>query len=98
MGAFPANDAGLYDMVGNVWEWMDNAYLSEAKSYPRWPDAKPLETDEDWEKCDRLSLRGGSWFLPPEHASCSYRIRLRPVSWGYDLGFRVVLSLAKNEN
>ena len=99
VGAFPPNDIGLHDIAGNAWEWMDNAYSPDAKttSYPGWPDARPLKTHQDLDKCDRPSLRGGSWFDLPEQASCSYRLKYLPVDWLNLMGFRVVLSLAENE-
>ena len=88
VGLYLANPMGVYDMAGNVWEWMDNPFGSVSGPAKRVPgNAK---------KVDLLSLRGGSWLTRPEIATCSSRGRSRPDSWDDGLGFRVVLSLAEN--
>ncbi len=52
VGSFAANPYGLYDTVGNVWEWTCSEYTD---SY----NGKEEYCVSD---ADRLSLRGGSWF------------------------------------
>ena len=91
VGVFSPNPIGLYDMAGNAWEWMDNVYQSDSpETFARvGADDKPS---------GNLSLRGGSWFSRPERASCSYRGWRHPDYWDDFIGFRVVLSLAENEN
>ena len=39
-----------------------------------------------------------NWNNMQRLASCSSRLRIPPVDWHYDTGFRVVLSLAENES
>ncbi|MEF8707110.1 MAG: SUMF1/EgtB/PvdO family nonheme iron enzyme, partial [Candidatus Accumulibacter sp. UW27] len=58
VGCFPANDFGLWDMAGNVWEWTHSLYLD----YPYDP-ADPKR--EDLMAGDDVSrvVRGGSWFV-----------------------------------
>jgi formylglycine-generating enzyme required for sulfatase activity len=83
VGSFPANGFGLYDMLGNVWEWTedctDNSYNGAPADGSAWTGGN----------CDNRVIRGGSWLYSP--------VVLRPVhrdgtASGYqtiDLGFRV---------
>jgi formylglycine-generating enzyme required for sulfatase activity len=95
VGLYEANPIGLFDMAGNVWEWMDNLYQLTPNAFERIPRNKELKSAEDFDASDRPSLRGGSWFSTPDFARCSFRGRGHPVNWNNDLGFRVVLSLAE---
>ena len=89
VGLYPADPMGLYDMAGNVWEWMDNADGSVSGPAKR--------VRREAKKVDFLSLRGGSWIFQPVLAASSFRFRLPPDNWDYGVGFRIVLSLAENE-
>ena len=90
VGLYPANPMVVYDMAGNVWEWMDNPFGSVSGPARR--------VRREAKKVDFLSLRGGSWVNRPGRASCSYPGRNRPDDRSEILGFRVVLSLAENES
>ena len=91
VGVFAPNNVGVYDFAGNTWEWMDNAYDADDRTgFVRVADGESPKGP--------LSLRGGSWFDRPELASCSSRSGFPPSGWYNFMGFRVVLSLAKNEN
>ncbi len=85
VGCFPANGFGLFDMIGNVWEWTrsrygDYPYRAEDGREPAQPDTGDL-----------MVLRGGSWRYLRDHARCACRYWLPPVSRFGHLGFRVVL-------
>lgn len=88
VGCFPADGYGLYDMIGNVWEWTRSRY----GSYPyRAEDGR----EEPKTVSDaRLVVRGGSWFSYRVSARCAFRGGYRPDSRHYDIGFRVVLRSA----
>ncbi len=82
VGSFAYNDFGLYDMVGNVWEWTCSAYQS------RYRGGEIICADKD--NYSGRVLRGGSWFL--DKRLC----RVAARNWSYinssynNVGFRVV--------
>ena len=93
VGVYPPSSIGLYDMGGNVWEWQDNLYRPLKDGLVRLPKDHELTNLEEWEKTDRPTLRGGSWFNNPELARCSFRYWNHPDGSGSNIGLRVVLSL-----
>jgi formylglycine-generating enzyme required for sulfatase activity len=90
-GAFPANDYGLHDMAGNVWEWCwdwyeRHQYLeSDGKTDPRGPEAVGTHR----------VLRGGSWYSHAYYTRTAIRVWLLPESPLGNRGFRTVLSGAE---
>jgi formylglycine-generating enzyme required for sulfatase activity len=83
---------GVWDMVGNVWEWT----RSKQDGYPY----NPSDGREDLLKVGFLRalgdgnwrmLRGGSWRNNRRNIRVSYRFRNDPFSRGGSAGFRVVL-------
>jgi formylglycine-generating enzyme required for sulfatase activity len=84
-----ANNFGLYDMHGNVWEWCQDSWHSNYKGAPT--DGSAWLDNE--ESSNRKLLRGGSWYKLPGNCRSAYRYY---SSLGNDLnfsiGFRVVCS------
>ncbi|MEM1240398.1 MAG: formylglycine-generating enzyme family protein [Cyanobacteria bacterium P01_H01_bin.26] len=80
-----ANDFGLCDMHGNVWEWCQDIWHNNYNSAPT--DGSAWVTDGD----DSIRiLRGGSWIYYPEDCRSARRINYQPGN-RYDIsGFRVV--------
>ena len=88
VGCFPANGYGLYDLIGNVWEWTGSRYVS----YPyRAEDGREnLAAGDDVSRV----LRGGSWNHGHDVARCACRVRNHPGDRNVSSGFRVVLRSA----
>ena len=63
VGSFAANPWGLYDMHGNVWEWVQDCWHDSYRGAPTDGSAWMSAGNGD---CSRAVLRGGSWFGHPE--------------------------------
>ncbi|GEM_PF-3324348 len=81
------NAFGLFDMLGNAWEWCLDDFDERFPSRPgaRQKDPVCLETT-GWK-----ALRGGSWDSPPHHLRLSVRTGLNPLHAGPSIGFRVAI-------
>jgi formylglycine-generating enzyme required for sulfatase activity len=85
VGTFPPNDYGLFDMSGNVWEWVSDWYGADyyASSESRDPLGPPQGTFR--------IVRGGSWVNDDvEMLRCAYRHKVPPDTYAYSIGFRIV--------
>jgi formylglycine-generating enzyme required for sulfatase activity len=87
VGGKPSNGFGLYDMVGNVWQWTLDCY---AESYTGAPnDGRAKEGRSDCLRVDR----GGSWMYPAWLLRPATRERNRADFRDRIMGFRVARSL-----
>ena len=84
VGSFKPNAWGLYDMLGNVSQWVSDCY---AKSYQHAPaDGSAVET----QGCKARVLRGGSWVNVPRDLRVANRAFNEPQARSGNNGFRVV--------
>lgn len=84
VGSKAANDLGLFDMSGNVWEWCQDHFAEDA--YRRHRTENPVWHGEGE---DRV-IRGGSWNLDVWSVRCSRRMGFSTEFAGPALGFRLV--------
>jgi formylglycine-generating enzyme required for sulfatase activity len=87
VGSFKANAFDLYDMQGNVWQWVEDCWHDTYEGAPR--DGSAWETVCDEE--GRRVIRGGSWNFIPEDLRAASRIGDTADFRYYFLGFRVAL-------
>lgn len=84
VGQKQPNGLGLYDMSGNVWEWVEDCWN---KKYPGPPADGSAWKSRD---CSRHMLRGGAWSSYPRYLRSSNRYRELSSFLRYDVGFRLV--------
>lgn len=87
VGQFKPNAFGLYDMLGNVWEWVEDCYNASYEGAPS--DGSAWSTGD----CSRRVRRGGSWIIIPAVVRSAKRNRSVPSKRDDDLGFRVARTL-----
>ena len=88
VGSKEANAFGLYDMHGNVWEWVQDVWHDGYKGAPT--DGSAWMSGGDQE---RRVLRGGSWYDKPMSLRSAYRSWNTPVIHHYGAGLRVARDL-----
>jgi serine/threonine-protein kinase len=88
VGSYPANAFNLYDMAGNVWEWVADWYAPDY--YAR---AQYLNPEGPEGGLMRV-VRGGAWVnADGRYLRCAYRHKVPPDSYAYSIGFRIACSL-----
>ncbi|MGE4063668.1 MAG: formylglycine-generating enzyme family protein [Rhodospirillaceae bacterium] len=87
VGSFPPNAFGLYDMAGNVLQWVEDCYHDSYAGAPT--NGAPLTAG----KCEARVMRGGSWFNSTYYLRSSQRFIVSPHIRGTNAGFRVAKTL-----
>ncbi|QWR77944.1 formylglycine-generating enzyme family protein [Candidatus Magnetomonas plexicatena] len=78
------NGLGIYDMSGNVWEWVLDVYDKDAYSWHGYRN--PVYTGAGKEHV----IRGGAWNVSAQQARCTVRYTDAPANKGYNIGFRLL--------
>ena len=84
VGSYPPNAFGLYDMQGNVWQWVDDQW------HPNFKGSPPVN-GAVWSGGEQSSavIRGGSWATPPILLRSGNRTSSDSSARETGLGFRV---------
>jgi formylglycine-generating enzyme required for sulfatase activity len=86
-GTFPPNAYGLYDLEGNLSEWVEDCWHD---SYLRAPDDGSAWVNKG---CDKRVVRGGSWGSAPDQVRSAFRLSSSPAISSSRVGFRVAREL-----
>ena len=84
VGLKKANELGLFDMSGNVFEWCADHWHSNYEGAP--DDGSPWNSNKDENK---RVIRGGSWYGNVNYCRVSYRDWLNHYGRDYLIGFRI---------
>ncbi len=87
VGSFPANAFGVYDMHGNVYEWVADCYHDDYNGAPAdgsaWHEAS----------CELVSIRGNDWGEAPIFSRSGNRNNAEPDNRGDWIGVRLAREL-----
>jgi formylglycine-generating enzyme required for sulfatase activity len=86
VGQKQANSFGLYDMSGNVWEWVEDSYHNSYAGASADGNAWAGDTA-------KRVLRGGSWGYGPWSARAANRLRFGTTDRSNGIGFRLASML-----
>jgi formylglycine-generating enzyme len=83
VGSFPPNQFGLYDMLGNVWQWTDDCWNDTYSGAP--------SDGSSWQHgdCGRRVVRGGAYSNVPGLVLFAVRSGYKSSGRDHSQGFRV---------
>lgn len=87
VGSFKPNPFGLFDMSGNVFQWVEDCWSATYDGAPS--DGSARQKDN----CSQRVVRGGAWYGEPDMLRSAFRSKQVFVRRSYDVGFRVARTL-----
>jgi len=88
VGSYPPNPWGIYDMNGNVWEWVEDVWNEGHSGRPTDSEARTSGPDPQ-----EHVIKGGSWDDRDRRARCTSRNGMDDNRRENEIGFRVALPL-----
>ena len=87
VGSYRPNPFGLFDVHGNVWEWVQDCWHPSHEGAPANGSARLSDT------CGHRTTRSGSWYYVSTNVRSTYRARFIPRAFSYGIGLRVLREL-----
>ncbi len=87
VGLFSPNGFGLYDVLGNAYEWVQDCWNASYKGAPG--DGRAWKQGN----CSLRVARGGSWYVIPRDLRAAFRFRNTTGNRLDNLGFRIARTL-----
>jgi formylglycine-generating enzyme required for sulfatase activity len=87
VGSFAANAFGLYDVLGNVSEWVEDCYHLSYRDAPTDGSAWTQSCAND--SRDERVMRGGAWQYPAALTRSAFRTRFSNGYYDFRIGFRI---------
>jgi TolA protein len=90
VGSFDANPFGLYDVLGNASEWVEDCYHGSYRDAPT--DGSAWEQNCPPDMRDKRVMRGGAWQYPADLTRPAFRTAFSNGYYDLRIGFRVARS------
>lgn len=88
VGLLTPNQWGLYDVSGNVWEWVWDIFMDDYDPYYALDAVDPLGPEYDSLLVNRAA-KGGAWHSPSKYCRTANRLNVSPYKGHPNKGFRI---------